>query len=99
MEKELDKHGISAFSKASSLVLISDKEHLGKLKCSHFLLKHNLFLPIDKRSPKYHIENVVESIGLIMEKRKSIFDIASCDGVVLKQDWKILGDLCSDNTF
>eukprot|EP00794_Sanderia_malayensis_P017784 gene17784-19560_t len=87
VEKQLEKMGVSVFSEASSMVLIdNDEEQSGHLKSSIFLMQHILFLPIDKRSPKYHIEHVCGSIETVCKSRESVFDIATREGVLLRND-------------
>ncbi len=93
VENELEDLGISAFSRASSLVLMTDQDPDDKLKSSFFLLKHLLFLPIDKRNSKNNIDYVYESIVHIVEKRESIFAIADREGISLKGDHTVY-DTC-----
>ena len=100
VEYELDKYGISSFAKASSLEF-NHKPSMD-LKSSQFLCKHVLYLPIDRRVPKWHIDNVCRCLLLVLQSRKSIFDIAKQEGVQLKRDLGTLmkhtsGFLCTND--
>ena len=84
VEYELDKLGISSFAKASSLEF--NHEPSTDLKSSQFLCKHVLYLPIDRRVPKWYIDNVCRCFLLVLQNRRSIFDIAEQEGVELNRD-------------
>ena len=84
VECELEKLGISSFAKASSLEIIHKPS--AALKASQFLCEHVLYLPIDRRVPKWHIDNVCRCFLLVLQSRRSIFDIAEHEGVELKRD-------------
>ena len=56
------------------------------LKASQFLCDHVLYLPIDRRVPKWHIDNVCRRFLFVLQSRRSIFDIAEQEGVELKHD-------------
>lgn len=88
VEQELEKFGVSAFAKASSLIFTQKPSE--SLKSSEFLCKHVLYLPIDRRVPKWHIDYVCKSLVLVLKNRRSIFGLAEHAGVSLKRDVKTL---------
>ena len=94
VECELDKLGISSFAKASSLEF--NHEPSPDLKSSQFLCKHVLYLPIDRRVPKWHIDDVCRCFLLVLQNRRSIFDIAEQEGVKLNRDLGSLLRLTSE---
>ena len=96
MEMELEKLGVSAFSRASSLEF--NHKPSEDLRSSKFVCKHVLYLPIDRRSPKWHIDNVCRSLTTVLQERRSIFDIAEKEHVLLKRDIETLLK-CSSTIF
>ena len=84
VERELDKLGISSFAKASSLECSDTVSQ--DLSSSQFLCKHVLYLPVDRRVPKTHIDNVCRCLMLVLQNRESIFEMAKQEGVQLKRD-------------